>query len=354
METLQHLYEIKHKNRRYFERKLKITSKRTIIKGARKSGKTSLIIDYMQKFSLSETLYIDINDERIDKNKISNNLIAFIKSNPIKLLVIESYDPTIPIPDVEEIILTCNSSIDGFNDIRLFPLDFEEFISFDKRHNNAEQIFNLYAKRGSFPQIVLKNSNNPYKEMQDMLHVILYNETEFEIFKKCSEFQNAKLSLFQIYNQLKTNMKISKDKLYEKVKTLQDENMIFLVEKLNSPRASKKLFLIDFALKNALTFKREFLKRFENMVFLELIKKEKKIFYTDYLDMYMPDSDYAVLCIPFLPQESIQKKLEKSLLHVKDLGIKKIDIVTIGNEGEFWLKNIRCSILPFWDWALKD
>ncbi len=43
--------------------------------------------------------------------------------------------------------------------------------------------------------------------------------------------------------------------------------MLFLIEKYGSPKSSKKLFLIDFALKNALTFKKEFLKRFENMVF---------------------------------------------------------------------------------------
>ena len=50
----------------------------------------------------------------------------------------------------------------------------------------------------------------------------------------------------------------------------------------------------------------------------------------------------------------IKLKLQKIILHVKELGIKKIDIVTVRNEGKFWLKNTKCSIIPFWDWALQD
>ncbi len=90
------------------------------------------------------------------------------------------------------------------------------------------------------------------------------------------------------------------------------------------------------------------------MVFLELVKKAHKIYYTDLIDLYIPKNNYGVLCIPFLPQEMIKQKLQKIVLHAKELGLKKIDIVTIGNEGEFWLKNIKCTTIPFWGWALQD
>jgi hypothetical protein len=55
-----------------------------------------------------------------------------------------------------------------------------------------------------------------------------------------------------------------------------------------------------------------------------------------------------------LTKDLINIKLQKILLHVKELNVKKIEIVTIGNEGEFWLKNIKCTILPFWDWSLRN
>jgi len=354
MELLENLYDIKHKNNHFFDRKLSISSKKTLINGVKKSGKTSLIIDYLSNFTQDEILYIDLNDTRVDKKAVGKNLKKFLQNRPVKILVIEDFDNSFELPNVEEIIVTCKDSIEGFEILTLYPLDFEEFISFDARHSNIEHIFQLYANTGSYPQVILNSSNSVHWSMQEMLHIMISDATEFAIFKKFSEAQSSKVSLFQIYNQLKSSIKISKDSLYKKVKKLQDEKMIFLVEKYNSPKSSKKLFLIDFALKNALTFKKEFLKRFENMVFLELMKKGHKTYYTDYIDLYVPERNYGVLCIPFLPQEMIKLRLQKILLHVKELNIKKIDIVTVGNEGEFWLKSTKCSVIPFWDWALQD
>ncbi len=354
MELLENLYDIKHKNNHYYDRKLSITSKKTLIHGVKKSGKTSLIIDYLSNFSQDEILYINLKDTRVDKKIVIKNLNNFIKSKPIKILVIENFENDFELPNVEEIVLTCKEDIEGFETLTLYPLDFEEFISFDARHSNIEHIFQIYANTGSYPQIILNSSNSVHWSMQEMLRIMINDTTEFEIFKKFSEAQSSKVSLFQIYNQLKSTIKISKDSLYKKVKKLENEKMLFFVEKFGSPKSAKKLFLIDFALKNALTFKKEFLKRFENMVFLELMKKANIIYYSDNIDIYIPEKNYAVLCIPFLPQEMIKLKLQKMLLHVKELGIKKIDIVTVGNEGNFWLKNTKCSIIPFWDWALQD
>ena len=354
MELLENLYDIKHKNNHYYERKLRITAKKTVINGVKKSGKTSLIIDYLSNFSQDEILYIDLEDTRVDKNIVAKKLHTFVKNRPIKILIIENFDNSFELPDIEEIILTCRDQIDGFEALTLYPLDFEEFISFDARHSNIDHIFQIYANTGSYPQIILNSSNSVHWSMQEMLHVMITDVIEFEIFQKFSESQSSKISLFQIYNQLKQSIKISKDTLYKKVKKLEHEKMLFFVEKYGSPKSAKKLFLIDFALKNALTFKKEFLKRFENMVFLELMKKGHKIYYSNNIDLYVPQKNYCVLCIPFLPQEMIKLRLQKILLHVKELGIKKIDIVTVGNEGEFWLKNTKCSIIPFWDWALQD
>lgn len=354
MEQLENLYDIRHKNNHYFNRKLSIQNKKTLINGVKKSGKTSLIIDYLQNFSQEETLYIDLKDTRVDKKKIAKDLKQFIQKNPIKIIVIENFDNSFELPQVEEIILTCRDSISGFETLTLYPLDFEEFISFGTKHFSIEHIFQLYANTGSYPQVILNSSNSVHWSMQEMLHVMIDDKTEFEIFKKFSEAQSTKISLFQVYNQLKSRMQISKDSLYKKVKKLEDEKMLFFVEKYDSPKSNKKLFLIDFALKNALSFKKDFLKRFENMVFLELMKKDYKIYYSNLIDLYIPQKNYCILCIPFLPQEMIKLKLQKILLHVKELGIKKIEIITVGNEGEFWLKNIKCSIIPFWDWALRD
>jgi len=357
MQTLENLYEIKHKNHNYFDRKIVIDSKKIIITGVSKSGKTHLIIDYLSNFRQENILYIDLLDARVDTTKVTLYIHKFVISKPIEILVIENFDFSFELPDVTNIILTSKNNkikLKNFIKISLYPLDFEEFISFDKRHFNVEHLFNLYTTLGSFPVIVLDGSNNNPLHVQEMLKQMLDEKIEFEIFKKLSELTGHKISFFQIYNQLKIHMKISKDKLYEKMQKLEQEQMIFLVEKFLSPKANKKLFLIDFTLKNALTFKKDFLKSFENILFLELMKKKYKVFYTDFIDLYIPQKNYAIFCIPFLTQELIRSKLLKIVSNLKDLHVEKVDIVTIGNEGNFVIEDIKCSILPFWNWALQD
>lgn len=357
MQSLEYLYEIKNKNHVYFDRKLSITSKKTIINGVKKSGKTYLVRDFLTQFDQSSILYIDLKDERVEKKRVEQNLEKFIKSKPIEILVIENFDFSFSLPKVHHIILTCNSKyqqLKGFETITLFPLDFEEFISFDKKHFNIEHLFNLYTSHGTFPSLIVENYPESVFKIQEMLRSMFEDRVEFLIFKKFSESQGNKISLFQVYNQLKTTIKISKDNLYNKVKKLEDESMLFLIEKFLSPKANKKVFLIDFAIKNALTFKKDFLRNFENMVFLELHKRGEKMYYTDFIDLYNDEKNYAIFCIPFLTEDFIKIKLSKIISHLKELHVNKVEIVTIGNEGGFLLEDIECTILPFWDWALQN
>ena len=356
MQTLELLYETIYKNNSFFDRKQTITQKKTILYGPRKSGKTHLIIDHLSHYEKGSFLYIDFSDDRLEKGSLEENLSLFIKKHPIKLLVIEHFDFSFALPKINEIILstifTCKA-LEGFSKLTLYPLDFEEFIAFDKKHSNIEHIFNLFANHGTFPQIVQYTESDHHRAMQDMLHGMLKDETAFHIYKRFCELQSTKVTLFQIYNQLKSTMKISKDKLYAITSTLIEQKLLFLVEKQGQPSAARKVFQVDFALKNAMTFKKDFLKRFENMIFLELLKRDKTIFYDDFIDLYLPDEQLAVFCIPFATDEVIQSKMKKLTHMLKSLHVTKVEIITLGNEESFVLDTIHFSMLPFWDWALQ-
>lgn len=357
MQELEILYEAEHKNQTFYDRKVGIQAKKTLLKGVPKSGKTHLIYDYILAYKSHEYLYIDLHDERVNSDFIQTNLELFCKKNSIKLLIIENYDTSILLPSVDEIVLSTHDfslHVKDFEELYLYPLDFEEFIAFDRKHSNIEHLFNIYANHGTFPSIVLGHESNLYKSMQDLLKLIIEDRQVFLLYKKFSELQSTKISLFQIYNQLKSSMKLSKDKLYASVSKLENEKLLFLVEKYDFPKANKKVFLIDFAFKNALSFKKDFLKRFENIVFLELMKKSYKLFYTDFIDLYLPEQNLAIICLPFSPQNIVEAKLQKNLTHFEELHVKTIEIISIGNEAEFALQNITCRIIPFWDWALRE
>lgn len=357
MQTLEKLYEIKHKNQNYFERKQTITSKKTIINGTKKSGKTHLVIDHMSQYASKNILYIDLLDARIDAKAVVSKLAAFLQAHPIEVLVIENFDFSFDIPNIEHIILTCNESyepLEGFETITLFPLDFEEFIAFDKKHFNVEHLFNLYANIGSYPIASVEGGYEYALKMQEMLRSFFTQTSEFEIFKQLCIAQSTLVSPFAIFKKLSPHMKLSKDKFYEIINKLQENNMIFLLEKFHSPKSKKKVFIIDFALRNSLTLQKEFLKNFENMVFLELIKKKQTLFYTQGIDFYNPTQHKAILCIPFLTEDFIKMKLKKILDHLKELDVRRVEIISVGNEGAFYMQAIQCNIIPFWDWALRD
>lgn len=356
MKTLQLLYEANLKNTFYLDRKLFIDTKKTILYGPRKSGKTHLILDYLSHYEKEHYLYIDFSDDRVEPFLVAENLSLFISKHPIKLLVIEHFDFSFSLPELEEIIISTpfkNKTLEGFSSLRLFPLDFEEFISFNKKYASIEHVFNLYTNLGTFAHIVQNSDQNPHRMMQEMLHIILKDDVAFLIYKRFCELQSTKVSLFQIYNYLKSVTKISKDKLYAITASLADQELLFFVEKYLAPNASKKVYALDFTFKNALSFKKDFPKRFENMVFLELIKRHKKIYYEEGIDFYIPEESLAILCVGFSTTEAIEKRLQKLLPTFWSLHVKRIEVVSLSSENALFVEGLSFSIHPFWEWALQ-
>jgi len=356
MQTLQLLYEGVYKNNAYIDRKISLNHKKIILYGPRKSGKTHLILDHLSQYAPEHYLYIDLSDDRINTVEIAEDLATFVLKNPIQLLVIEHFNFSFKLPNVEEIILTTSftcQTLEGFQPYLLYPLDFEEFLAFDKKHSNIEHLFNLFTNHGTFPSIVQGSDADFSRSLQEIVHLIIPDTTTYSIFRRFCELQGMKISLFQIYNYLKTIIKISKDKLYTITAQLENQKLLFLVAKYQQPNASKKVYVIDFALKDALTFKKDFLKRFENMVFLELIKRDKHIYYEEGIDFYIPDESLAVLCVGFATTEVIEMKLQKLLPTFWALHVKRIEVVTLSSESAKDIEGFSFSILPFWEWALQ-
>ncbi len=358
MQQLESIYEKKHKNRIFIDRKYKILYDKELIFSPPKSGKSHIIVDFLQNFKKEEYLYIDLSDERIDGFEITTKkLNSFISQNSIKILIVEHYDFSFALPkNLEKIVLTTDkksAKIEGFVRRVLYPLDFEEFIAFDKRHFDSKTLFSLYTNYGTLPKIVLYPEENHLKELQNTAKEMFEDATEFFIFKRISELQGHKISLYQIYTQLKGKIQISKDKLYRSASRLQERGLVHLVEKYGQPKASKKVFLYDFAIKNALTFKKDFIKRFENMIFLELHKKNLEIFYAEGADFYIPSLKTALLSAPFTPKEIIKNRIKRDMNIYKTLKIETIYIITLDYEEYFKYNDINFEILPYWEWALQ-
>ncbi|MDR1975517.1 MAG: hypothetical protein LBQ18_00845 [Campylobacteraceae bacterium] len=354
MDILEILYDNPPKARRFLPRKYEITAKKTAIFGTRFSGKSSIIIDHLGKFSRKELLYIDFSDVRVEAEEITS-LQNFIDKNLIKLVVLEHFDFQCDIPGAENIILSSTKQLDieGFTNLFVPLLDFEEFVSFsfDKKHQNIEGIFSLFEKSGTYPQIALSGVEARHRQIQAMLKTYVPNS--FSLLKIIALLQGVPLSVHRLYELLRPKIKLSKDTIYAKIAEFEEEHFIYFVSRFDKAGAAKKLYFADFALKNALTFEKDFMLKFQNIIFCELIKKERQIFYTSTLDFYLPTLSLGVLCVPFLQPELIKQRFKKLTKELKTLGITNLQVVTLGNEGRYKDEGLVCELIPFWEWAMR-
>ncbi|MDR2081348.1 MAG: ATP-binding protein [Campylobacteraceae bacterium] len=349
MDILEILYDNPPKTRGILPRKYEITAKKTALYGPRFSGKSSIIIDYLGKFSRKEMLYIDFSDMRVEADKIKQ-LQNFIEKNGIKIVVLEHFDFQCSVPNAEEVILSSvkKLNIDGFAELFVPLLDFEEFVSFnfDKKHQNIEGIFALFEKNGAYPQAAFGGMDA--KQMQMLLQIYAQ-----KILQNIAPLQAQTLSVHKLYKLLKPNIKLSKDTIYAKIAQFENEHLIYFLSKFDKAGADKKLYFADFALKNMLSFEKDFILKFQNIVFCELIKKAEQIFYTNMLDFYLPKRSLAIICTPFLQPELINRRFKKLSKELKSLDITSLQAITLGSEGKYKDGGLTCELIPFWEWAMR-
>ena len=158
MHILELLYEKPPTLSNFNARKVHIEKTNTIICGASGSGKTILILDFLKE--CKNYLYIDLNDLRVNIQKIQSNLENFIKEKRIELLVIDNYKNNFTLPLHVELILSTNDKsleIENLEKIHLDMLDFEEFISFKKGSLSPETLFGQFAQHGRMALHVNEN-----------------------------------------------------------------------------------------------------------------------------------------------------------------------------------------------------
>lgn len=355
MKTLEVCYELDFSKINFMERKIKITHPKTIVYGAPKGGKTYLIYDYLTNFETYDYIYIDFSDFRNDYDEIKNNLEEFIEEKNIKVLVLENFDFSFTIPYCESVIISCHNKmeLEGFKQLQIRPLDFEEYLLHENKFHTATQAFNTFLKYGNMPGVVNLEEHSKEKRLQEIIKLYSKDKTYEEILKILFLNIDEKKSLYQLFNTLKTKIKISKDKFYEVCKIFENSGIVYFVPKYNQEKAVKKIYSYNHAFLTAISHDKKFKNEFTNMVFLQLITLYKDIYYLDNIDFYIKEDDHLVLSIPFfnpLLKNQVLKKLSKT---INEHNIQKVDIITVGYNENFSHENIEINVLPFFEWAVS-
>jgi predicted AAA+ superfamily ATPase len=265
----------------------------------------------------------------------------------------------------------------------LFPLSFKEFLQFNglkitqgslysKERFFIKKSFEKYMTLGGFPEIVLEKNNLEQKILREYFEMVLYRDIlgrfsirNVTLLKMLSKFLltnvSASFSINAYYNSIKQTIALSKDSIAEYVSYLEEANMIFLVSLFDyslkkQQAAPKKVYCIDNGLRNAVSFlfSKDERRLAENLVFIELKRREKDIFYwkkQGEVDFLIKEDDETMVAINVSYGDSIDEREVRSLKEVKALFGKKLkEMLIITKDTE--KKEQDITFIPLYKWFL--
>lgn len=350
---LEELYKTDLHIEKFHFRKLFLEKESYQINGITLSGKTKLVKNYLLGLKKSSYLYIDCSDLRIDLNLLNGMLQNFCNQNNIETIALDNYTQGIDLPNVAQLIICSeiNYKIDFLTTLRLYPLDYEEFLAYEYKYDSSS--LNHFLQLGGFASMHKINSDERVIYLQKILRSKL-SDIELDILIFCTKMMAQKISPYSIYERLKPTRKISKDMLYRSFELLSQKNYIHQLQKIDHPKAIRKIYLCDIYLKTALSIDKHFGKLFENMIFLELLKSNSECFYDEGIDFYLPHNEEVILGMPFADERILFKKVESIEAFLFRYQIKKVTAITMSKEGSLSHPISTVEMVPFDIWAIRD
>lgn len=337
----------------YVERKFFPPDHAFSLSGITLSGKTTLIKHYLLQRKKASYLYIDCNDIRIDPAEFNASIRAFCTAHEIHTLVLDHYRDSFAPPPVPQLVLIGREPVSHgvLMPYRLHPLDFEEFLAYERKYDDSA--LNDFLQLGGFP-VMHKTPTEERSLLLQRAFAHALGDIGFDILQLAARLHTQKVSAYMLYERLKGERKISKDMLYRHFDRMTGDGYLHAIGKFAHPRATKKLYLCDIALKNALVFQKHFGRLFENMVLTELVKHHSEIYYEEQIDFYLPDLNRVILCMPFGTKDILFKKIEQAEAFIVTHGVEKVEVITMSSESALHHPFVDVEMIPFAQWALSE
>ncbi len=348
-------------------RRFGIHAQKVHIFGAPQSGKTSIALNFARGFK--NPLYMDFADLRNTDELIRQTLFKSAIEKKVDLIILDNVPSdfnahfgaevaviTIAQTKMNRVDFGANrtdssanrvaDSSTDFVPLEILPLNFEEFISFDSQNLNLNELFERFIKFGNLPFVLSLRDWQKLEAKQKMLFNALGQD--MDIFLTLMRFQSSAVSVFQLYNILKKDGKMSKDRIYGVISDFVRRGILRSARHLTKPKAPKKAYFFDFSVKNAVSYERNFMASFENMVFLEILGRkgaDSDIFYSDKIPLIC-DKDCFFL-MPFKSKEVIAETLK----NVDFMGFTP-RVITIDLNDEIVVKGRKVRLISFINFAL--
>ena len=394
------------------------------ISGPRRAGKTfvcfQIIAELIQKGTPKENiLYINFEDNKLigaDSDDLEKLLEAYFelynvdKDKKIYLFLdeiqaVKNWDSWVrKIHDINKkikLVLTGSSSKLLSKEIstvlrgrvlnkEIFPLSFKEIVlwkglkydlktvAYSENRIEIKKLFNNFIREGGYPAVTYQKVNKEevlQNYYESMIFKDIVERYKVEDVKKLKMLANLLLestskdiSYSKLANKLKSiGMNTSKNTIIEFLSYFEDAYLFFQNIKYEYSQGKqlgsiKKVYFIDNGMLNTVSFKfsKDIGKLLENLVFLELRRRNKNIFYNrdNYeCDFIIQDKEKVVQAIQVtetLNSENEKREVGGVLEAMKKFKLKEGFIITLDEERDIEVEGKKIKVAPVWKWLLKE
>jgi len=377
------------------------TTQIVVISGVRRSGKSTLLQYLMKKYK--DFSYLNFDDERLINFEVTDFqelLLIFKKHSKSKTVF---FDEIQNIPNWERFIRRIFDEnykifITGSNakllsseltthltgryiKIEMYPFSFPEILRYNNLNTNKLTsnikakiltLFDAYLKNGGFPDYIKYQDDEFLKRIYDD---VIYKDliARFKIrnikqFKKLSQYLFTNFTSEISYNSLKNILNIkSSNTIQEYISYLEESWLLFELYKYDYSLkkqfiSNKKIYCIDNGVRNIVSFKfsDDNGRLLENMVFLELKRRQKKLYFfksknnreIDFL--YTENGMYHLIQVAYSINDALTKKRELLAFIDANKELKKTEnlLLTYNEEETIQIDQLTIELKPVWKWLL--
>jgi predicted AAA+ superfamily ATPase len=253
----------------------------------------------------------------------------------------------------------------------LYPLSLREILAiknlvFRKNLISTSELnkiifeFNQYLEFGGYPQIFKEPElrDQIIKDYKDLVLfrdiVERYNIKNIYVIKRFFEYLISsfakEISIDKFYNYLKSqNISLSKKTLYNYLEYFESSLFFHFLRTYKIKERIKKVYLNDIVFVD----KNEG-RKLENIVFIELKKKEENIYYfkNNFECDFVIPSKAAIQVVWELNEDNKKREINGLLEAMRYFRIKKGIIFTYNQQQEIKEGKYKIKVIPVWHWLL--
>lgn len=403
--------EVFNRDRQLIDREIDMdkyirTKQVVIISGIRRCGKSSLLYLMKEKMQLDETayLYFNFDDERIIPD------ITMLEQ--VYTLHIEIYgkEPVIFFDEIQNInhwekfinrmyengtkifvsgsnanLLSSeiSTSLTGRNKVlELFPFSFSEYLRFKNKQYTIDQLsskqkallvkdFNQYAEIGGFPLVVKENDlelvNSYFRDIlyRDIITRYKLNQVN-EIKQIALYFASNSGKRFSYSTLQKISGVKSSSSIKDYLGYYEHSYLFFFLKKFDYSVKKqimnpKKVYSADTAIihKLGFNFSQNKGRIIENIVYLELLRREKEVYYhagkneCDFIIKEGLNITEAIQVTQHINKDNYKRETEGLEEAMKTYNLKQGLLITEHVENPGRIANNTIKIVPIWKWLLS-